>query len=459
MSSDKYVLLVEPDFPYPNKSKHRANSIHKNFAPIGLLKLGAYYKSLGYKAKLLRGKVKKEKLFRIHPEKILITSLFTYWSSFVWDTVKYYREVYPDCEIWVGGIYVTLHHHTEDFKQKISMYKINFHVGVHPEAEKCLPDYSLMEPIEYHITHGMRGCIRRCAFCGTWRLEPKMTAKTADQLIDEIKAVGKNRVIFYDNNFFANPNIKTFLERIPSLRINGKPVIFESQSGFDGRLLENDPSLAKLIKNARFENPRIAWDHGFEEFNSIKKEIQYLMDVGYSSKNIFVFMIYNFDVPFQEMVKKLNGCHEMGVQVVDCRFRPLELTSDGYNWRIRSQAENEYYIHRKGGWNDRLIRTFRRMAREQNIGLRYGKNNEYIREMEKRYHPIKALFKAYGIVSMTPKLKQLDRSRIVQNRVRLLKKAYTIYKKKEISIPNLSELKPREISHFLAKFIRKYQNT
>jgi len=33
------VLLVEPEFPYPAKSKHRANEIHKNFVPIGLLKL------------------------------------------------------------------------------------------------------------------------------------------------------------------------------------------------------------------------------------------------------------------------------------------------------------------------------------------------------------------------------------------------------------------------------------
>ena len=55
----KRILLVEPDFPYPAKSKNQANRIHKNFVPIGLLKLGAYYKSLGYKVKLVRGSLEK----------------------------------------------------------------------------------------------------------------------------------------------------------------------------------------------------------------------------------------------------------------------------------------------------------------------------------------------------------------------------------------------------------------
>lgn len=37
----KSILLVEPDFPYPKKSKNKANSVHKNFIPIGLLKIGS----------------------------------------------------------------------------------------------------------------------------------------------------------------------------------------------------------------------------------------------------------------------------------------------------------------------------------------------------------------------------------------------------------------------------------
>ena len=98
------VLLVEPDFPYPTKSKNQANKIHKNFVPIGLLKLGAYHKSLGDKVKLVRGNQTKKQLRYFKPSVVLITSIFTYWSQYVWETVAYYRDLFPKSEITIGGI-------------------------------------------------------------------------------------------------------------------------------------------------------------------------------------------------------------------------------------------------------------------------------------------------------------------------------------------------------------------
>ena len=45
----KSVLLVEPDFPIPHKSRN-----HKNFLPIGLLKLAAYLRTKSIEIKLIR---------------------------------------------------------------------------------------------------------------------------------------------------------------------------------------------------------------------------------------------------------------------------------------------------------------------------------------------------------------------------------------------------------------------
>ncbi len=67
------VLLVEPDFPYPSKKQNKANGIHKNFVPVGLLKLGAYYKSLGREVRLVRGNKSKEELELDSPNLILVT--------------------------------------------------------------------------------------------------------------------------------------------------------------------------------------------------------------------------------------------------------------------------------------------------------------------------------------------------------------------------------------------------
>ena len=45
----KSVLLVEPNFPIPNKSRN-----HKNFLPIGLLKIAAYLRTKDIDVKLIR---------------------------------------------------------------------------------------------------------------------------------------------------------------------------------------------------------------------------------------------------------------------------------------------------------------------------------------------------------------------------------------------------------------------
>lgn len=93
------ILLVEPDFPISAKSKN-----HCNFLPIGLLKIGAYHRDKKDQVKLHRGNYKS----RFYPDEIKVTSLFTYWSKQVWDSVAYYKNIYPNAKIEVGGIYASL---------------------------------------------------------------------------------------------------------------------------------------------------------------------------------------------------------------------------------------------------------------------------------------------------------------------------------------------------------------
>ena len=47
--STKRVLLVEPNFPIPNKSRN-----HSNFLPIGLLKIAGYLRTKDIEVKLIR---------------------------------------------------------------------------------------------------------------------------------------------------------------------------------------------------------------------------------------------------------------------------------------------------------------------------------------------------------------------------------------------------------------------
>lgn len=342
------ILLVQPKFPIPPKSRW-----HKNFLPIGLLKLASYYRQKGHELELVLGK--KDPPF--YPDKIMITSFFTYWSKYVWDCVKYYKQKYPKAKVIVGGIYASLM--PEHCKQSGCD---EVFVGVHKEAEKCFPAYDLVKNVDYQIIHTSRGCIRKCKFCGTWKIEPEFEAKKS--IKDEIRS---NKLVFYDNNLLANPYIKDILKEIANTRYNGKPIYCESQCGFDGKILT--PELARLIKKARFQNPKIAWDGSYSESDQIRRQIEMLKEAGYASKEISVFMLYNWELDFEEMEKKRLKCWEWKVQISDCRYRPLNQTYDNYNPR-RVQTSEDYFIHPK--WTDAEVKQFRKNVRRQNICVRMG---------------------------------------------------------------------------------------
>ncbi len=352
------VLLVEPNFPIPPKSKN-----HRDFLPIGLLKLASYHRAKRDEVKLIRG---NHYFQEFYPNQIEITSLFTYWSNYVWESVKFYKQNYPKSKVIVGGIYASLmpEHCKNSGCDEVF-------VGVHEKAEKFKPDYELVN-VDYQIVHTSRGCLRRCKFCGAWKIEPDFISKKS--IKDEVCS---NRIIFYDNNFLANPYIKEILEELKNSKHNGRVVYSESQCGIDGRLLT--PEVAKLLKQARFLNPRIAWDHGYNQRKMTKKQINMLVDAGYPAKDIYVFMIYNYEQDYYEMLKKLKQCKRWGVQIVDCRYRPLNQTFENYNPRKR-QTKEDYYIYPK--WTDRQIKLFRKKVRQQNIMIRHG-FDFYSRKLER----------------------------------------------------------------------------
>jgi len=365
------ILLVEPNFPIPAKSKN-----HSNFLPIGLLKIAGYHRLLKDETELKRGNSPAS----FYPDQIKITSLFTYWSKYVKESVDYYRRIYPNAFIEVGGIYASLM--PDHCKIYTGCDKVNQGFYQHGAAENITPAYDLVN-VDYQIVHASRGCFRHCHFCGTWKIEPKVTYKKS--LKNEIKY---NKIVFYDNNLIANPNIENILTEITEMQINRCAVYCESQSGLDGRIIEKKPYLSKLLKKARFQNPRIAWDGGISSKDKVRNQIHILLEGGYKSKEIYIFMLFNHEsIFYNEMREKLEQCRRLGVQVIDCRFRPLNKVEDGYNPRAEKQTFKDYYIAPK--WTDWQVRRFRRAVRRQNIAIRLDlPNSRYVEGIEKRFIPI-----------------------------------------------------------------------
>lgn len=351
------ALLVEPNFPIPTKSRN-----HANFLPIGLLKIASYLKDEGHNFRLIRHgtnyNIPDDDLKDFIPDVIFITSLFTYWAKYVEQAVRHYKTIYPDAKVIVGGVYASLM--PEDCKEYTGCDEV--HIGPYNKAENKLPDYSLVD-VDYQIIHASRGCERKCKYCEVYVIEPEVEYK--ESIIEEIK---KKIIIFYDNNLLANPHIENILEELILLKKQKKIRYCESQSGFDGRYLYNKPYLANLLKKANFKYPKISWDGNFKNKNMIKKQIDILTNVGYRTKDISVFMLYNYDISFDEMEMKRAQCWKWNVQIIDCRYRPLR-NFDNYNpHKKKPQSNDDYYIHHN--WTDKLIRTFRSNIRKQNICIR-----------------------------------------------------------------------------------------
>ena len=365
----KQILLVEPKFPTKTKSKN-----HKNFLPIGLLKLASYYKSKNYTVELVRGKAEPTK-FEI-PSRIEITSLFTYWSEQVWDCVEFYRELFPNprtTEIMIGGIYASLRCEDSDFKEMCKKYNVVSYKGVHKDAEKFPPDYKLVmngsNNINYQIIHSSRGCFRKCTFCGTWIIEPEFKPKKSIRFhIEPQLELGLKNLVFYDNNLLYNPYIDDILDELIELKRKKKIGWCESQSGFDGNLLVEKPELAAKLKKAGFREPRIAWDWGYDKYPEVEEQIKILENVGFNRKDIYIFMIYNWKFDFEEMEKKRLKCYEWKVQISDCRNRPLTQLHDNYD-PMKDQSNGIDY-HINPNWTDAEVKQFRKNVRRQNICVR-----------------------------------------------------------------------------------------
>src|SRR2546428_13198019 len=110
------VLLVEPDF-------------YTRYPPLGLLKLAQFERQRANTIEFVRGCTEVQP-----PDRIYVTSLFTYSWRAVHQAVKYYKQRFPRAWITLGGIYASLlpEHARGSGADEI-------HVGLFPEAENVMP--------------------------------------------------------------------------------------------------------------------------------------------------------------------------------------------------------------------------------------------------------------------------------------------------------------------------------
>ena len=282
------ILLVEPDY-------------YSTYPPLGLLKLSRYHKNRGDKTILVRHSA----FFVEEPDFVYITSLFTWGIDRVKECAAFYRDIFPDAEIFVGGIAASL---LPD--QLNDVYVVP---GTSEILDDLLPDYSLIPEWTKSLVFASRGCINRCPFCAVPQLEPIYIARKS---ISDLISQDFDDIILWDNNFLASPHVEDILNELIA---SGKLIDFNQ--GLDCKLISHD--IARELKQLKVELIRIAFDSRARE-KHVRAAIENLVAARFRAKTILVYILYNFRDSPEEFLERMNVVLSLGASVYPMRYQPLD---------------------------------------------------------------------------------------------------------------------------------------
>lgn len=288
-----HILLVEPTY-------------YTRYPPLGLLKLASYHNLRGDTVELVRGCQPVNHI----PDRIYITSLFTYAWKPVHQAIRYYKNLFPKTKVVVGGIYATL------MPEHAALSGVDeVHQGLFRDAEDLLPDYSLVPDWRQSIVFSHRGCVNHCPYCAVPIMEPsegEIRVKSIRHLI----APGHRKIILWDNNLLGATNWR---ELIAELKEIGLPVDFNQ--GLDARLVTEE--VAQEFKGLRIDPVRMAYDIPAEK-KALERAIPALKEAGFKLRDIIVYVLYNFQDSPEEFLERLCDLIEWGVVAYPMRFEPLD---------------------------------------------------------------------------------------------------------------------------------------
>jgi len=304
-----HILLVEPSY-------------YTRYPPLGLLKLASYHRIKGDTVELIRGCSFPDRT----PDKVYVTSLFTWGWKEVWEAVRYYKSLLPTAELSLGGIYASL---MPEHAKLSGADRV--HIGLVKEAENLLPAYDLVTQWHWSILFASRGCPNRCAFCAVPRLEGGLNS--CKDSIRHLVYPGHDRLILWDNNILASPSWQSIVSEAMELGIG-----VDYNQGLDAMLVT--PAVAETLSKLKMPCVRIAYDSEAKG-KHVKNAIKLITSKGIRGREVFVYVLYNFKDTPDDFFARARDVLMWGAVVFPMRFEPLD-----------SMARNKYV---SPGWDkDRL---------------------------------------------------------------------------------------------------------
>jgi len=184
------------------------------------------------------------------------------------------------------------------------------------------------------------GCPNKCPYCRESWENPELK-------VYEIPEIVRNKVRISDMNLLCQKDSLEIIKELGRRKVNGKVIYYELLCGVDYRFLTQE--LAVALKQSRFKKIRLAWDHSFSLQKIIKERTKFLINAGYSPRDIMIFVICNWKTTYEDNLKKMDLCKVWNFQMADCYFD-------------NQLSPNIKPIH----WTAEQIKDFRHKVRKHN---------------------------------------------------------------------------------------------
>lgn len=337
---------------------------------MGLLKIASLEREYGNIPHLV---YKDRKYSGEPPERIYITSLWSYAWEPVRRAISHYRTLYPDSTILLGGIYATL-----VYDHATTLGADYVHYGLINECEDLLPAYDLMPDWDASIIFASRGCIRKCGFCGVHILEGSVCR--IRNTIKEFIYEPHKWIFLQDNNVLAHPNWDSIFQEL----IDSKKKI-DINSGLDARLLTEEH--VKMLAKMNIPHVRLAYDT-FGLGDQVKNAVDLLKSVGFTGDDIVIYALYNFHDTPEDFRQRVTEILSWKCGVYPTKYQPVRSLKRnefiGENWtrdKLRMVAHASSGIGTYGTFppTNTLINHFASATTFEKAFIRvptkHGKNN------------------------------------------------------------------------------------
>lgn len=305
-----------------------------------------------------------------------ITCGMTYWYPGAVLLKEVIKEIWPSCQVVLGGIYPTLcpeHAKKWGFDAVIAscdpvqvlqevgiILESNLQVRTAEEFFSTSPWYSLYKRLFYGVIITSVGCPFHCSYCASRTLWPSFSRRDPALVLQEIETLyhtfGVRDFAFYDDAllFQAQEGFLQLLEEIIKLDL---PLRFHLPNGVHACFLE--PQVARMMYRANFKTLRIALETTSPEIQKItgnkvdnrtfESAVASLRRVGFSPQEIEVYLLFGFPGPSSEdYLSSVEYVRRLGLRPRISLYSPVPGSVDFEKLaRIYPEIRDEPLLHNK----------------------------------------------------------------------------------------------------------------